>query len=206
MTDLEILKFLQQEIHSVVMAVTDENGLPCTTVTDVMLAEESGLYVLVSQGNRIYRRLKENPWISITGILGKTTTALQSVTLKGQIKNLGKSRMDEIFEKNPYMQAIYPEAKSRRVLEVFCVYERRRGVSGGKGSEPETGKFFLWRRRNPPERLPHKRETLYWMSGMQKRLSGILYQQYLSQSDRSKQVYPLRQLYENLSAQGSRSC
>ena len=123
MTDLEILKFLQQEIHSVVIAAADETGLPCTTVVDVMLADESGLYFLVSQGNRIYSRLKEIPWISITGILGKSSTALQAVTLKGQVKNLGKSRIDEIFEKNPYMQAIYPEAKSRRVLEVFCVYK-----------------------------------------------------------------------------------
>ncbi len=123
MTDLEILKFLQQEIHSVVIAAADENGVPCTTIADVMLAEESGLYVLISQGNRIYKRLKENPRISITGILGKSPMPLQAVTLNGQVKHLGKERLDEIFEKNSYMQAIYPEEKSRRVLEVFCVYK-----------------------------------------------------------------------------------
>jgi len=45
-----------------------------------------------------------------------------SISLRGKIKNIGNEKLDEIFVKNPYMQAIYP-GDTRAALEVFCLYE-----------------------------------------------------------------------------------
>ena len=39
------------------------------------------------------------------------------------IRNIGKEKLDEIFEKNPYMAEIYPEEESRMALEVFQLYQ-----------------------------------------------------------------------------------
>ena len=45
-----------------------------------------------------------------------------SISLRGEVTNIGSEKLDEIFEKNPYMQQIYPE-DTRSALEVFAVYE-----------------------------------------------------------------------------------
>lgn len=45
-----------------------------------------------------------------------------SIFLRGKIKNIGSEKLDEIFVKAPYMQAIYP-GDTRAALEVFCLYE-----------------------------------------------------------------------------------
>ena len=45
-----------------------------------------------------------------------------SISLRGKIKNIGGEKLDEIFEKNTYMQSIYP-GDTRSALEVFCLYE-----------------------------------------------------------------------------------
>ncbi len=46
----------------------------------------------------------------------------KSVSLRGKIKNIGVAKLDEIFEKNTYMQDIYP-GDTRSALEVFQLYE-----------------------------------------------------------------------------------
>lgn len=45
-----------------------------------------------------------------------------SISLRGKIKNIGSEKLDEIFVKTPYTQAIYP-GDTRAALEVFCLYE-----------------------------------------------------------------------------------
>jgi len=42
------------------------------------------------------------------------------VSLRGNVQNVGSGKLDEIFEKNIYMQKIYPE-KTRNALEVFKI-------------------------------------------------------------------------------------
>ena len=64
MTSAEVLKYLQQEIHTTVAATTDSDGLPVTCAIDMMDADENGLYFLTAKGKGFYTRLKE------TGISG----------------------------------------------------------------------------------------------------------------------------------------
>ena len=40
----EILYFLEQQIHSVIMATVDDSGLPVTCAIDIMDSDEKGLY------------------------------------------------------------------------------------------------------------------------------------------------------------------
>ena len=121
MTEQELFTLLQQEMHSVTVSIAGQEGIPRSTIMDVMLAEEGGLYVLAAKGSDIYDRLKQSPAAAISGILGKSSENMRAVTLKGNLRPNGKDRLDEIFEKNAYLQEIYPNEKSRRVLEVFCM-------------------------------------------------------------------------------------
>lgn len=123
MNTTEILNILQQEIHSTVFATVDENGLPQTCVIDLMLADGEGLYFLTAKGKSFYDRLTARPFVALSGMKGKDTLSTAAISLRGAVRSIGKDRLDEIFEKNPYMAKIYPTEKSREALEVFQIYK-----------------------------------------------------------------------------------
>lgn len=117
------LQILQQEIHSVVFATTDSMNLPVTCVIDIMLADKDGLYFLTAKGKAFYDRLKNQPVISLTGLKGNDTMHSSSVTLRGEVREIGQERLTEIFSQNPYMAEIYPNDESRSALTVFQIYK-----------------------------------------------------------------------------------
>ena len=123
MITTEILRFLQEEIHSTVFATVDDAGLPQTCVIDLMLLDESGLYFLTARGKRFYERLQDRGYVALSGMKGQDTRSTVAVSLRGKVKSVGQQRLDEIFEQNPYMASLYPTPKSRSALEVFCIYE-----------------------------------------------------------------------------------
>ena len=76
------LRMIQQDIHSVVFATTDENHFPVTCVIDIMLSDKDGLYFLTAKGKAFYERLKNQPLISFTGMKGTDTLSSKSITLE----------------------------------------------------------------------------------------------------------------------------
>lgn len=137
----QILHLLQCDIHSAVFATTDEKGLPYTCVIDIMLTDENGLYFLTARGKAFYRRLTATGFAALTGMRGKDTLSSFSVSIRGAVKKLGKARLAEIFEKNPYMAKIYPTEKSREALEVFCLWRGEGEYFDLSGPQPYRESF-----------------------------------------------------------------
>jgi len=54
---------------------------------------------------------------------GRDTLSTVAVSVRGAVRKIGKERLNEIFEQNPYMAKIYPTEKSRDALEVFQLYK-----------------------------------------------------------------------------------
>ena len=75
------------------------------------------MYFLTAKGKAFYAQLMEQGYVAISATKDK-----KEVSLRGRIQNIHSEKMDEIFEKNPYMQKIYP-GDTRAALEVFRVYE-----------------------------------------------------------------------------------
>ena len=50
-------------------------------------------------------------------------SGLYFLTAKGKIEELGAAGLQDLFEKNPYMEDIYPSEESRSALTVFKLYE-----------------------------------------------------------------------------------
>lgn len=98
MTTQDILHTLQADIHSVVFATLDEQGLPQTCVIDLMLSDEGGLYF---RGKSFYERLTARPFAALTGMKGRDTLSSVAISLRGTVKNVGRERLEEIFERNP---------------------------------------------------------------------------------------------------------
>lgn len=113
----DYLKLLVEQIHSAVIATIGADGHPQTRVIDMMLWDDRGVYFLTAKGKAFYGQLMEQGYISLSA-----TKEKYSVSLRGEVTNIGSEKLDEIFEKNPYMQQIYPE-DTRSALEVFAVYE-----------------------------------------------------------------------------------
>ena len=144
METLKYLKTLVEEIHSVVIATTDENGLPVTRVIDMMLYDEEGIYFLTAKGKAFYNQLMNKSYISLSGMTaGKDSMSKKAISISGAVRNIGSGRLEEVFEKNPYMATIYTSQESRSALEVFCLY-RGQGEYFDLSTSPITrGSFVL---------------------------------------------------------------
>ena len=116
-TQADYLKLLTEEIHSATVATIGTDGHPQTRVVDMMLCDERGVYFLTAKGKSFYTQLTEQGYIALSATKNKV-----AVSLRGRVRSIGDERLDEIFEKNPYMKSIYP-GDTRRALEVFWLYE-----------------------------------------------------------------------------------
>ena len=120
---MNYLKFVVDDIHTVVAAAVDINGLPVTCATDIMDYDEKGLYFLTAKGKSFYQRLKSSGYIAFTGIKGSNTMSSVAISVRGKVREISRERLSDIFRKNPYMTEIYPTEESRKALTVFCVFE-----------------------------------------------------------------------------------
>lgn len=126
MKTIDYLEVLQKKIHSTVVATNDKNGHPVARVIDMMLYDKNGLYFLTARGKEFYSQLMEQGYVAVSGMTGgEGTMNKKSVSIHGKVKNIGKNRLNEIFEKNTYMAEIYPEPETREALEVFHIYEAK---------------------------------------------------------------------------------
>lgn len=146
MTIEEILKFLQEEIHTVVIASLDEDHIPITCAIDLMLVENHKIYFLMARGKALYQRLMKQKEISLTGIKGEDTLTCIAVTIQGKVRNIGHEKLINIFKMNPYMQEIYPQENAREVLEVFEIYEYQ-GELFDLSQKPIYRKTFAYHRK-----------------------------------------------------------
>lgn len=119
----DILHFIVQEIHTVVVATMDEQNLPVTCAIDMMDSDEEGLYFLTAKGKSFYTRLKDKGYLSLTGIKGNDTMTSISVSLRGKVKEVDSKKAKELFDKNPYMYKIYPTEGSRQAIRIFQLYQ-----------------------------------------------------------------------------------
>lgn len=125
MESLDYLTCLVREIHTAVVATVDDAGLPVTAAIDLMDADEGGVYFLTARGKRFYDRLKKRGVLALTGIKGTDTLHCAALSIQGRVRELGSGLLPRLFEKNPYMNEIYPSAASRSALTVFVLYEGR---------------------------------------------------------------------------------
>lgn len=119
----DYLRYITEELHTVVFATVDADGGPVTCAIDIMDYDENGLYFLTAKGKRFYDRLKKNPQVAFTAMKGKDTMSTVAVSVRGIAKELGADRLLELFAKNPYMNEIYPDVRSRSALTVFSIYQ-----------------------------------------------------------------------------------
>lgn len=123
METADYLKYLVEEIHTVIVATIDDENQPVTSAIDMMDYDEKGLYFLTARGKSLYDRLISKEYLSLTGIKGDDTLSSISISIKGKAGEIGSDKIPELFDKNPYMKSIYPNKESMKALTVFQIYE-----------------------------------------------------------------------------------
>lgn len=123
MTVRDYFEFIVREIHSVVMATVNDDGLPVTCVIDIMHCDDGGLYFLTARGKNFYSRLTERRYVSLSGMKGSDTMHCTAVSVSGRVREVGNGMLPVLLEENPYMYEIYPTEESRKALTVFQIYE-----------------------------------------------------------------------------------
>lgn len=123
MKTIDYLSYIVNEIHSTVFATVDREGRPVTCAIDMMDYDDTGLYFLTAKGKNFYDRLKSNEHIALTAMKGEDTLSCVAVSIQGKTKEVGPELLPVLFEKNPYMEKIYPDEGSRSALTVFKIYE-----------------------------------------------------------------------------------
>ena len=107
-----------RKIRDTSMATVGIDGNPRVRIIDTMLVEDEKLYFLTARGKDFYKELMALGNVAVTGL----NENWEMVRLWGRVKNIGKERLDEIFDKNLSMNQVYPN-DTRQILEVFCLYE-----------------------------------------------------------------------------------
>ena len=101
----KILSTLYSEIHSVVVGMIDPEGHPSSAFLDVMFAEEDAVYFMTSDnGRNLYHLLNSSDYISICGKTEGDFFHAKMITIQGRVRNIGKARVDELIDANPYMK------------------------------------------------------------------------------------------------------
>lgn len=144
------LRLLVEQLHSATVATIGADGHPQTRIIDMMLWDDAGVYFLTARGKAFYTQLTRQGYAAVSATGGKV-----SVSLRGRVRSVGRQKLDEIFEANPYMEAIYP-GDTRAALEVFCLYEAqgeyfdirdpakvRRDRFAIGGAQPAAGGYFV---------------------------------------------------------------
>ena len=119
----DYLQYIVEKIHSTVFATVDGEGRPVTCAIDIMDYDESGLYFLTAKGKNFYDRLKANENIAFTAMKGEDTLSCVAVSVQGKANEIGPDSLPDLFRKNPYMEKIYPDVRSRGALTVFKISE-----------------------------------------------------------------------------------
>ena len=123
MTVRDYFEFIVREIHSVVIATVNDDGLPVTCVIDIMHCDDGGLYFLTARGKNFYSRLTERSYVSLSGMKGSDTMHCTAVSVSGRVREVGNGMLPVLLKENPYMYEIYPTSESRKALTVFQIYE-----------------------------------------------------------------------------------
>lgn len=124
-TDLALACFrrIVEDIHTTVVATVDDEGLPHTSVIDMMDYDTEGLYFLTNVGKPFYERLVKRGYLSLSATDGKPTMECTAVTIEGHVRAVNTNKLAELLEKNPYMFDLYPTEERRATLRAFQIYD-----------------------------------------------------------------------------------
>ena len=91
----DYLSYIVNEIHTVIVATVDKDGLPVTVAIDMMDSDDNSLYFLTAKGKNFYDRLKDKNFLAFTAMKGEDTMSRVTVSIRGKVK---EEKIEETFK------------------------------------------------------------------------------------------------------------
>ena len=118
----EILNILQNDMEVAVFATVDSEGKPHARHAHIGVANEQGIFFMTSPKTNFYSQLQNNQHVAITA-MAQDGYLIQVIRIEGQVQEIGKDRLEEVLQDNPYVQHVYPEEEDRQGVQVFQLFE-----------------------------------------------------------------------------------
>lgn len=111
---------LFRTIREVSAATKDRDGHLHSRIITIMDVTEEGMIIITSRGKPYWQQLMDSREIS----LGAVLQPWQGLNFTGKVRPVDdlKRGIDLVYEKNPFMEDIYP-GSTRYVLDTFIIYE-----------------------------------------------------------------------------------
>lgn len=118
----DIMKILEEDMQVAVVSSVDENNKPHARHIHMGVANEEGVFFMTNPKTDFYKQITNNPHIAITGF-HEEGYLVQVIRITGKVREIGKERLEELLEGNPYVERVYPEESDREGVQVFQLYE-----------------------------------------------------------------------------------
>lgn len=118
----DIMKILEEDMKVAVISSIDENNNPHARHIHIGVANDEGVFFMTNPKTDFYKQIKNNPNIAITA-LREETYLIQVIRITGKVREIGKERLEDLLEGNPYVEQVYPEESDRQGVQVFQLYE-----------------------------------------------------------------------------------
>src|SRR5699024_10417915 len=86
------------------------------------VANDEGVFFMTNPKTDFYKQIKNNPNIAITA-LREETYLIQVIRITGKVREIGKERLEDLLEGNPYVEQVYPEESDRQGVQIIQLYE-----------------------------------------------------------------------------------
>ena len=118
----DIMKILEKDMKVAIFSTADENNQPHARPIHIGVADENGVFFMTSPKTNFYQQLENNPKIAITGLL-EDGYLIQVIRITGNVRKVGKEKLQELLDNNPYVEQVYPEESDQKGAQVFQLYE-----------------------------------------------------------------------------------
>lgn len=118
----EIMKVLEEDIGLAIISSVDENKQPDARPINIGVANENGVFFMTSPKSNFYSQITNDPNIAVTGVL-QEDKKLQVIRITGKVRALGKEKLEEILEDNPYVEQVFPKESDQKSVQAFQLYE-----------------------------------------------------------------------------------
>lgn len=118
----DILNVLQEDIKTAVVASIDSSGQVHARHINIGLANEKGIFFMTSSQTNFYHQIIQNPNIALTA-MKEEDYLIQVIRIEGQVRELGKDKLAQVLEGNPYFKYIYPDGADQAGVQVFQLYQ-----------------------------------------------------------------------------------
>lgn len=121
MTSEEILQQLE-ETGIAVIATVDEAGRPQARHIHIGAANDQGIFFMTSPHTAFYDQLMATPHIALAS-KNEEGYLIQIIRITGKVRPIGKEKLQELLDNNPYVDQVYPDGEVQASMQVFHLYE-----------------------------------------------------------------------------------